>query len=139
MRPLWLDGSGALGPPGLRGLPFPAGAARFGVASGHGQAEAVIMIDEDRVKNWLTSYVDIRRLQPSKQLEKTNEELNEVLEALKSGDKWETTLEFGDLLVTVLAACYSAGIDPGQALDVAMTKNEARIWRFEDGLLRRNK
>lgn len=61
-------------------------------------------------------------------MQKVVEEVNEVSEALKLGDKKSIDEEFGDLLLAVVNAARLAGVDAEQALYNA---NEKFLSRFE--------
>ena len=67
-------------------------------------------------------------------MEKVGEEWGEFTEALESGDKKETSMEFGDLLFTLVNVARVAGIDADAALASSVAKFENR-YRLMEQLL----
>ncbi|SCY72989.1 nucleoside triphosphate pyrophosphohydrolase [Desulfoluna spongiiphila] len=67
-------------------------------------------------------------------MEKVHEEWGEFTEALASGDKQAASLEFGDLLFTLVNVARFAGIDADAALSSSVAKFEKR-YRLMEQLL----
>lgn len=67
-------------------------------------------------------------------MEKVDEEWGEFTEALDSGDKKAASLEFGDLLFTLVNVARVAGIDTDAALSSSVAKFEKR-YRLMEQLL----
>jgi len=67
-------------------------------------------------------------------MDKVNEEWGEFNEALASGDKKAASLEFGDLLFTMVNVARFAGIDADAALSSSVAKFEKR-YRLMEKLL----
>ncbi|WP_300667081.1 nucleoside triphosphate pyrophosphohydrolase [Desulfoluna sp.] len=67
-------------------------------------------------------------------MEKVDEEWNEFTEALGSGDKKAASMEFGDLLFTLVNVARVAGIDTDAALSSSVAKFENR-YRLMEQLL----
>jgi MazG family protein len=67
-------------------------------------------------------------------MKKVEEEWNELKEAISSGDKDHTALEFGDLLFTLANIARFAGIHPETALSASVKKFETRFKAMENRL-----
>lgn len=70
-----------------------------------------------------------------KQLEKTYEELSEVIDEINRipQDNEKILLEFGDVLVTLVIAMQFHNIDAATALGAALTKIMSRTGKMVDG------
>jgi ATP diphosphatase len=66
-------------------------------------------------------------------LEKLDEELGELREAMAGGDKTAVQEEFGDLLFTLVNLSRHLGLDAETALRAANRKFETRFRKLEQG------
>ena len=72
---------------------------------------------------------------PLAQLDKTQEELDETIEAVKQSgfDNPEVVDGIGDMLVTIIIAAKMMGLDPTQCLNVAYDEIKDRTGKMVDG------
>ena len=70
---------------------------------------------------------------PLAQLDKTQEELNETIEAVKIKDENEIADGIGDMLVTIIIASKMLGEDPARCLDLAYNEIKDRTGKMENG------
>ena len=67
------------------------------------------------------------------QLDKTQEELNETIEAVKREDEAEIRDGIGDMLVTIIIASKMLGEDPERCLELAYNEIKDRTGKMVDG------
>ncbi len=67
------------------------------------------------------------------QLDKTQEELNETIEAVKQGDEAEIRDGIGDILVTIIIAAKMLGEQPETCLEAAYNEIKNRTGKMVDG------
>lgn len=67
------------------------------------------------------------------QLDKTQEELNETIEAVKQGDEAEIRDGIGDMLVTIIIAAKMLGEQPETCLEAAYNEIKNRTGKMVDG------
>ena len=67
------------------------------------------------------------------QLDKTQEELNETIEAVKQEDEAEIRDGIGDILVTIIIASKMLGEDPERCLELAYNEIKDRTGKMVDG------
>ena len=67
------------------------------------------------------------------QLDKTQEELNETIEAVKLEDEAEIRDGIGDMLVTIIIASKMLGEDPERCLELAYNEIKDRTGKMVDG------
>jgi NTP pyrophosphatase (non-canonical NTP hydrolase) len=67
------------------------------------------------------------------QLDKTQEELNETIEAVKQEDEAEIRDGIGDILVTIIIASKMLGEDPERCLEIAYNEIKNRTGKMVDG------
>jgi len=72
---------------------------------------------------------------PLAQLDKTQEELDETIEAVKQSefDNPEVVDGIGDMLVTIIIAAKMMGLDPTHCLNVAYDEIKDRTGKMVDG------
>jgi len=70
---------------------------------------------------------------PLAQLDKTQEELNETIQAVKDGDHLEIADGIGDMLVTIIIATRMLELDPTTCLDQAYNEIKDRTGKMVDG------
>ena len=70
---------------------------------------------------------------PLAQLDKTQEELNETIEAVKQKDEAEIVDGIGDMLVTIIIASKMFGEDPARCLELAYNEIKNRTGKMVDG------
>ena len=61
----------------------------------------------------------VQNSNPEAQAKKTQEELDELFEAIKSKDKFAMMDAYGDILVTLIMGCATADIDLVECLELA--------------------
>tara|TARA_R100001510_G_C7636738_1_gene194808 strand:+ start:1106 stop:1432 length:327 start_codon:yes stop_codon:yes gene_type:complete len=67
------------------------------------------------------------------QLDKTQEELNETIEAVKQEDEAEIRDGIGDMLVTIIIAAKMLGEQPEKCLEIAYNEIKDRTGKMVDG------
>lgn len=70
---------------------------------------------------------------PLAQLDKTQEELNETIQAVKDGDHLEIADGIGDMLVTIIIASRMLELDPTTCLEQAYNEIKDRTGKMVDG------
>lgn len=70
---------------------------------------------------------------PLAQLDKTQEELNETIEAVKNDDHAEIADGIGDMLVTIIIAAKMMDLDPTTCLEQAYNEIKDRTGKMVDG------
>lgn len=70
---------------------------------------------------------------PLAQLDKTQEELNETIEAVKNDDHAEIADGIGDMLVTIIIAAKMMELDPTTCLEQAYNEIKDRTGKMVDG------
>jgi len=70
---------------------------------------------------------------PLAQLDKTQEELNETIQAVKEKDEKEIADGIGDMLVTIIIASKILGEDPTRCLELAYNEIKNRTGKMVDG------
>ena len=70
---------------------------------------------------------------PLAQLDKTQEELDETIEAVKNDDHAEIADGIGDMLVTIIIAAKMMDLDPTTCLEQAYTEIKDRTGKMVDG------
>lgn len=70
---------------------------------------------------------------PLAQLDKTQEELNETIEAVKNDDHAEIADGIGDMLVTIIIAAKMMDLDPTTCLEQAYNEIKDRTGEMVDG------
>ena len=70
---------------------------------------------------------------PLAQLDKTQEELNETIEAVKNDDHTEIADGIGDMLVTIIIAAKMMDLDPTTCLEQAYNEIKDRTGKMVDG------
>ena len=70
---------------------------------------------------------------PLAQLDKTQEELNETIEAVKNDDPAEIADGIGDMLVTIIIAAKMMDLDPTTCLEQAYNEIKDRTGKMVDG------
>ena len=71
--------------------------------------------------------------EPLAQLAKTQEELDETIQAVKDGDHLEIADGIGDMLVTIIIAAKMLELDPTTCLDQAYNEIKDRTGKMVDG------
>tara|TARA_R110002020_G_scaffold284904_2_gene500411 strand:- start:1010 stop:1408 length:399 start_codon:yes stop_codon:yes gene_type:complete len=71
--------------------------------------------------------------EPLAQLAKTQEELDETIQAVKDGDHLEIADGIGDMLVTIIIAAKMLDLDPTTCLDQAYNEIKNRTGKMVDG------
>lgn len=66
---------------------------------------------EMAVVQWGEAIQIVQNSTPEAQATKTQEELNELIEAIKSGDRAAMADAYGDILVTLVMGCACADLD----------------------------
>jgi len=66
---------------------------------------------EMKVVQWGQARGIVQNSDPYAQATKTQEELNELIEAIKSGDRAAMADAYGDILVTLVMGCACADLD----------------------------
>lgn len=66
---------------------------------------------EMKVIQWGEARGIVQNSTPEAQATKTKEELNELIEAIKSGDRAAMADAYGDILVTLVMGCACADLD----------------------------
>jgi NTP pyrophosphatase (non-canonical NTP hydrolase) len=66
---------------------------------------------EMKVVQWGEARQIVQNSTPEAQATKTQEELNELIEAIKSGDRAAMADAYGDILVTLVMGCACADLD----------------------------
>jgi NTP pyrophosphatase (non-canonical NTP hydrolase) len=66
---------------------------------------------EMKVVQWGEARGIVQNSDPYAQATKTQEELNELIEAIKSGDRAAMADAYGDILVTLVMGCACADLD----------------------------
>ena len=70
---------------------------------------------------------------PLAQLDKTQEELDETIEAVKNDDHAEIADGIGDMLVTIIIAAKMMDLDPTTCLEQAYNEIKDRTGKMVDG------
>ena len=70
---------------------------------------------------------------PLAQLDKTQEELDETIEAVKNDDHAEIADGIGDMLVTIIIAAKMMDLDPTTCLEQAYDEIKDRTGKMVDG------
>ena len=70
---------------------------------------------------------------PLAQLDKTQEELNETIEAVKNDDHAEIADGIGEMLVTIIIAAKMMDLDPTTCLEQAYNEIKDRTGKMVDG------
>lgn len=70
---------------------------------------------------------------PLAQLDKTQEELNETIEAVENDDHAEIADGIGDMLVTIIIAAKMMDLDPTTCLEQAYNEIKDRTGKMVDG------
>jgi len=89
---------------------------------------------QDKILNWAGKRGILDSSNPLKQLEKTQEELDETKKALEDGDIDETADGIGDMLVTIIILSELAGVDCVECLRLAYDEIKDRKGKMENGL-----
>lgn len=91
---------------------------------------------QDKVLDWAEEKGILDNSNPLKQLEKTQEELDETKEALeRGGDNDEDVADgIGDMLVTIIILAELAGMDSVECLRSAYAEIKDRKGEMRDGL-----
>lgn len=76
---------------------------------------------------------------PEQIWDKVNEELNELLEEIRQGDRNKTEQEFGDLLFSVVNAARLYGVDPENALERTNLKFIKRFAFLENETIKKGR
>lgn len=74
---------------------------------------------EMKVIQWGEARMIVQRSTPQAQALKTQEELNELFEAIKQNDRAAMIDAYGDILVTLIMGCACADLDLVTCLDKA--------------------
>ena len=88
----------------------------------------------ERVIKWGESKGIFDKSSPAKQLEKTQEEVTELSEALTDDDLDNIRLEAGDVFVTLILLLEMKGLHPNECLEAAYSKISKRTGKMIDGL-----
>jgi len=91
---------------------------------------------QDKVLNWAKEKGILDNSNPLKQLEKTQEELDETKEALERGGDNDNDVAdgIGDMLVTIIILAELAGLDSVECLRLAYKEIKDRKGEMRDGL-----
>lgn len=91
---------------------------------------------QDKVLNWAKEKGILDNSNPLKQLEKTQEELDETKEALEMGGDNNNDVAdgIGDMLVTIIILAELAGLDSVECLRLAYKEIKDRKGEMRDGL-----
>lgn len=88
----------------------------------------------DMIVEWADDKGILAKSSPLKQHVKTQEEVNEVLEAVLDGNQDELALEIGDVLVTLTIQAKLNGLDLYDCLERAYEKIATRKGKMVNGL-----
>lgn len=81
---------------------------------------------EMKIVQWGEARGIVQNSDPYAQATKTREELNELIEAIKSGDMAAMKDAYGDILVTLIMGCATADIDLVSCLELAYNEIKDR-------------
>ena len=92
---------------------------------------------EEYIKRYQQWYIKNHgdKVSVSNQLDKTQEELNEVKKAIIDGDHDHIIDEFGDLLNTIFGLMIKTNVFPNECLDSSINKIESRVYHLVDNQL----
>jgi NTP pyrophosphatase (non-canonical NTP hydrolase) len=90
---------------------------------------------QDKVLDWAENKGIIDNSTPLKQLEKTQEELDETKQALRNNENQDEVADgIGDMLVTIIILAELANLDAVECLRLAYGEIKERKGEMRDGL-----
>ena len=91
------------------------------------------MKNKQNVLDWAKEKQILEKATPIAQAEKTLEEVNELIEAIKSDDKAEIKDALGDIMVTIIIGAEMQGWDIEDCLQLAYDVIKGRTGKMIDG------
>lgn len=97
------------------------------------------MRNKQNVIDWAREKGILDKSSPLKQHVKTQEEVNELLEALVDNNREEIIDSAGDILVTLIIQCELNGLDIEDCLESAYNVISKRTGKMENGIFIKDK